>query len=339
MNTHTGSHDGTAGRPEDDSLALLIRQAGRRPEPPAEAYQEILQATHDTWRGKVRARRRSRMAWSIAATLLLTAGVVGVVRWTAGPIVPPATVASVDHDFGLVMIRGAADPSWRVLGDQSTPIVEGTRIRTGDDSGLALRLAGGESLRLAQQSEVALGSARLLALDRGSLYLDSGAAGRSDVRIHTPLGDISHIGTQFEATYTVNEMRLRVREGEVRLRHGDEIVRAAAGTEVVVDHRGSVTETEILPYGAHWDWVQTLATLPDTDEQPLSAFLDWIARETGRTVHFASTDLRLRAHTTILHGEARRLIPMEALSVMLQTTDFQYTVTGESEILIEDRRP
>jgi len=338
MSMHTESRDEGRRRPEDDALALLIRQAGRRADPPEDAYRQVLEAARGTWQEKLRRRRRTRLAYGIAAGLLLAVGAIGLVRFGSGPAVAPQVVAATGHGFGLVMIKNPAEDSWRTFGDGDTEVVEGTRIRTGDDSGLALRLAGGESLRLAAQTEVSLASADRIQLDRGTLYLDTGRKGRSDAEIVTPLGTISHIGTQFEATYTVNEMRLRVREGIVRLQRGDVVTRADAGTQLVVDYQGGVVESAISPYGADWEWVQALAPLPETDEQPLSAFLEWIARETGRTVHFANRDLRTRAHTTMLHGQTQRLMPMEALAVMLQTTDFQYTVTGESEILIEDRR-
>jgi len=338
MTTHTEQHDGTGRRGGDDALARLIRQAGPRPEPPADAYREILQVTQSVWQARVRARRRARFGYGIAAMILVAFGAIALLQRTSGPAHVPVPVAEVYHGFGLIMARGPADKNWYPLDDRAPPLVEGTDIRTGDDSGLALRLADGESLRLAQQTEVSLGSDDSIYLDRGTIYLDSGRKGRSRAEIRTPLGKISHIGTQFETTYTVNEMRLRVREGTVQLEHGDEVVRAEAGRQVVVNFRGEVRESDVTPYGEHWEWVQALAPLPDTEEQPLSAFLEWIARETGRSVHFANRDLRVRAHTTILHGQTGRLMPMEALAVMLQTTDFQYTVTGESEILIEDRR-
>ncbi len=338
MNKHTESHEDADRRPGDDALAQLIRQAGRRSQPPAEAYQQVLQAATGVWARKVRARRRTRFAYALAASVLLAVGAIGLVHRITGPGDSPMPVAAVDHGFGLLMVRGPADETWRTLEDGEADLVAGARIRTGDDSGLGLRLAGGGSLRLAEQTEVSMAAVDRIHLDKGTAYLDTGHHGGRKVEIITPLGSVRHIGTQFEATYTVNEMRLRVREGLVRLQHGDEAIRAGAGAQVVIDFEGAVAESTIAPYGEHWEWVQALAPLPETDEQPLSAFLDWIARETGRSVHFASRDLSVRAHTTMLHGQAQRMMPMEALAVMLQTTDFQYTVTGESEILIEDRR-
>lgn len=338
MNTHTESNEDAGRRPRDDALAQLIRQAGRRPEPPADAYRQVLQATTDVWTRKLRTRRRTRFAYALAASLLLALGAVGLVRHMTAPAHVPAQIATVDHGFGLIMLKAPADEGWRTLGEGDTRLDEGVRVRTGNDSGLGLRLSGGESLRLAQQTEVSIVSADRVHLDRGTAYLDTGRAGASHLEMYTPLGIIQHIGTQFEVTYTVNEMRLRVREGVVQLQSGDEVSRAEAGTQVVIDFDGAVVESAITPYGAEWKWVQALAPMPDTDEQTLAAFLEWVTRETGRSIHFANRDLRVRANTIMLHGQTKRLMPMEALAVMLQTTDLQYTVTGESEILIEDHR-
>jgi len=336
MNTHKESYEETGRSPGDEALAELIRQAGRRPEPPTEAYRQVLEATTAVWNGKVKGRRRVRFAFALAASLLLGFGVISLVQRSQGPAQAPVEVAAVDHGFGLVMFKGPTAESWQALDGADAGLPEGARVRTGNDSGLGLRLLGGESLRLAQQTEVSILSADRINLDRGTVYLDTGRHGRSRVEIYTPLGIIRHIGTQFETTYTVNQMRLRVREGVVQLQRDGEVTRAEAGTQMLIDFEGATIESAIPPYGADWDWIQALAPMPDTTEQTLAAFLEWVARETGRSVHFANPDLRVRARTIMLHGQTRRLLPMEALAVMLQTTDLQYTVTGESEILIED---
>ena len=338
MKSHTETKEKMGSAPNDDVLALLIRQAGSRPKPPAEAYTEVLDATRRVWRSRVRARRRRRLAYAAAAMVILAAGAIGLMRSANEPPAPATMVVTVDFGFGLIMISPPGENTWRPLAEGESRLTEGARIRIGDESGLALRLPEGESLRLAQQTEAAIISPDRVHLDRGKIYLDSGRGGRSDAEIYTPLGTVRHVGTQFEVTYTVNEMRLRVREGAVQLQRDDEIIRTGSGTQLVVDYDGEVSESEIAPYGPEWEWVQALAPMMAVDEQSLAAFLEWVARETGRTVHFANRELRSRAHTTVLHGQTRRLTPMEALAVMLQTTDFQYTVTGESEILIEDHR-
>jgi hypothetical protein len=66
----------------------------------------------------------------------------------------------------------------------------------------------------------------------------------------------------------------------------------------------------------------------------VTVLLTWVARETGRAVRFASPDIERKAGTTILHGNIRHLAPLEALSVMLATTDLEYTLPDDATILI-----
>jgi hypothetical protein len=44
------------------------------------------------------------------------------------------------------------------------------------------------------------------------------------------------------------------------------------------------------------------------------------------------------ARRTTLHGSHQRLLPMEALTVMLATTDFELAVTPDGDILLSAAR-
>ena len=339
MKTQSDSAD-RGCRTSDDAIAQLIRQAGRRQMPPEAVYRDVLDAASRAWREKIRSRRRRRAGFALAATILLGVVTVSLIQRFPGSAPAPAPVAKIDYGFGPIVVKHPVDDRWQTFDGSSFELVEGTRVRIGDAGGLSLRLPGNRSLRIAEQTEISLASVRDIYLDRGTIYLDTERdRGRDPIEIHTALGSLRHVGTQFEARYTVNELRLRVREGTVLLRTGDDDLRAEAGQQIVLDFEGAVKNTKISSFGDQWAWVQALAPMPEIDEQPLSEFLEWISMETGRSVHFANSDLQTRAYTTVLHGRLDRLMPMEALGVMLQTTDFQYTVTGEGEILIEDRRP
>ena len=58
--------------------------------------------------------------------------------------------------------------------------------------------------------------------------------------------------------------------------------------------------------------------------------LAWVARETGRQLHYESTAVEARAANVILHGNIRHLAPLAALDVMLATTDLEYTLVGDT---------
>jgi hypothetical protein len=79
--------------------------------------------------------------------------------------------------------------------------------------------------------------------------------------------------------------------------------------------------------------VQSVAPAPDIDEQPVTLLLTWVGRETGKVIRFASPDVERRAGQTILHGNIRHLSPMEALQVMLATTDFEPAVSDDTILI------
>ena len=65
--------------------------------------------------------------------------------------------------------------------------------------------------------------------------------------------------------------------------------------------------------------------------------LNWVACETGKRVIFEAPGVRLKVSNTILHGSVRNLPPLEALDVMLATTDMDYILLDSSVILIRLR--
>ena len=69
----------------------------------------------------------------------------------------------------------------------------------------------------------------------------------------------------------------------------------------------------------------------------MSFLLDWVARETGKEVRFAEPALVRKANTTILHGDIGDLAPLDALALMLATTDLEHAILDDGTILIRLR--
>src|SRR5688572_1972895 len=81
-----------------DIVETLIQSAGRRAEPPEDAYRQVFLAAHASFREKVQGRRRAWMLWgAAAATFLLSIAVV--LRW-APPGVQPGGLATVARVVG-----------------------------------------------------------------------------------------------------------------------------------------------------------------------------------------------------------------------------------------------
>ena len=308
-----------------DIVASLIRAAGRRAEPPDDAYQQVLTAATAAFRGKI-AKRRGR-------TWMLLAGAAGVaalaiaflLQWNATSAQPQ--VARVARVIGAAEL--AADGGWKPMTESGGTLLEGASLRTLAGGSVALALDGGASLRLAAATEVQMDGPRRVLLRSGTLYLDNAGSAGTGYRIETPAGTAHDVGTQFELRVTDGVLRLRVREGRVEIDRAGEIVNGSAGEQLDIDVLGSVSRSTIAATDTAWQWVETIAPAPDIDGQPASVLLTWVARETGRRLHYESAAVETRAAAVILHGNIRHLAPLAALDVMLATTDLEYALIGD----------
>jgi ferric-dicitrate binding protein FerR (iron transport regulator) len=274
----------------------------------------------------------------LAAALALTAvGLAMFFQHVPRGMSPVIATASVVH--GNVAMSSPADPTWHPL-QPGAVLRTGARIRSGIAAGLALELPSGVVARLDQRSEFSIESARRIRLIVGTIYVDSGTEPAAEgLRIATPLGWVSDVGTIFQITARPDSLRIRVREGRVQLDAADGYthVRSDAGEEIQVDPNGAARHVFSTTHPA-WAWAEALATPPDVEGRPLLQFLTWVAHETGRTLQFQDADAEAQAREVILHGTTRGLTPLQALDLMLSTTDLQYLLSNDRLIVISRRR-
>jgi ferric-dicitrate binding protein FerR (iron transport regulator) len=225
---------------------------------------------------------------------------------------------------------------WTTLSDEARDLSAGVHLRTLAGSRAGILLANGISVRLAEASELVLESTSRVRLVVGKVYLDTAdrAVDASAIEVITALGIASDIGTQFEVLYRDDAYRLRVREGRVVLSRSSTYIDNRAGDQLTIGADGILQRTRISRQDAEWDWIESVAPALEIDEQPLSVLLTWVARETGRSIRFATPGIESKANTTILHGNIRALAPLEALTVMLATTDLEHTILDDGTILI-----
>ena len=114
-------------------------------------------------------------------------------------------------------------------------------------------------------------------------------------------------------------------------------VSGTTGEQLAIDARGDLAMTRVAPDDPDWRWVQMIAPAPSIENRPLSVLLAWVARETGRPVRYQRPALENKAALTILHGNIRSLAPMDALGVVLATTDFTYDELDDGTIMIRLR--
>jgi ferric-dicitrate binding protein FerR (iron transport regulator) len=214
----------------------------------------------------------------------------------------------------------------------------GAWLRTPDRALATFALEGGGELRLDAGTSVRLAGERRLALDRGAIYVDSGTSrGGAPVSIETPAGTVRDVGTRFEVRLLDRVLRVRVREGAVRLERAGVQRDASAGTELTTTPGGAIGERAIPAYDEDWAWTVRAAPSFRVEGRTLETFLDWVSREGGWTVTFADPAIEQSARTTILHGSIEGLTTDEALAVILPACGLTYRIdTGH---VVVDRPP
>lgn len=316
-----------------DLVATLIRSAGRRPAPPADAYERTLAVATAALERKLGGRRQRR--WRIFALAASLLSAVGLALVAGAWLRSGDSVASAVHVVGQAHWAPAAGSSWRMLTTTSRPLTAGSRLKTAAGGKASLWMADGVSLRLAPGTEIALVGPSHIDLVHGRVYVDSARGGSLEVA--TAVAVAHDVGTQFEVTYVGTSYRLRTREGQVVLRRGSLEASTAAGDELSFVGAGPLQHSRVAADDPQWQWVEELAPVPQIDGRPVRVLLAWVARETGRVVRYANPATEQKAARTTLHGSIRGLAPLDALAVVLATTDLGYELLPDRTILITAR--
>jgi ferric-dicitrate binding protein FerR (iron transport regulator) len=315
---------------QDAAMARLMRVAGARPTASAAARERARAAARGAWRESAQVRVRRRRLYLALPALAAAAIVVILILPRAGrqPVVP-ADVARLQS--GTVTIDdGAGGPSRQAAPGDVVRAGDTLQTATGDLAALAM--TGGGELRLNGATLVRLVDARRFALDRGQLYLDSGRAGGSALLVETTAGLVQDIGTRFDVALIDNQVRIRVREGAVRLAAGGRETDALAGQQIVASPGSAASVTAAKPYGPEWDWLARAAPF-EIQGTTLDAFLRWVERDGGRTVVFLEPGLRAPLGKTRLHGSVRGLTTTEALDVILPASGLSYEINGDRIVI------
>ena len=324
---HDGAEDG-------DDVARLIAQAGPRQAPRAAAEGTVRAVIEQEWSAQIarRGRRRVRHLQLVAAVVAVTIG-AGWIALRYETAANRATVGAFVAARGPVRVEPVAGRGIIVDGD---PLATGMVVRTGP-SGMALIRVAGAAIRIGPSTALSLerpGRVRLLG---GQVYVDTGpsAARVGSLTVATPLGDLTHLGTQFQVRLDPGpSMSVNVREGLVRM-EGLGLAQTLGRREGVdVTPGGAVTHRIVEPYDALWSWVNAFVPNFPIEGQPLSVFLDWFVRETGRSLVFVPPVTRADTDQTTLSGSISGLTPGQALAAVLATTRFRYDVTVSGELRI-----
>jgi len=312
---------------EMDIVESLIRSAGRRVDPPDDAYRQVLTSATDAFRRKSTRQRQRR--WVALAAAVATLVVASVLVTQRNAPAGRGDFASIERATGGVEL--AYGDGWQPLDGNPGSLGTGRRLRTLSDGRAALRLAGGASLRLAGETEVLLDAPGRIFVHHGTIYVDGGVRpGADPIEVVTPGGTAREIGTQFELQVAGARLRLRVREGSVSIDQGGRSLVGTAGEQIMIDDFGGVSRSPIERASVDWAWAEAVAPVPDVDGRPATELIGWVARETGRRLRYESPAVEERAASVILHGNIHHLPPLAALEAMLATTDLEYVLEGDT---------
>jgi hypothetical protein len=315
---------------EDREIALLLEIAGPAPDLPEEEVAPIRAAAQAVWRRQQRGRvLRRRAGWVATAALAASLALVVATRRSPEPLAEPREiVATVALRSGDVLINGSA-----ALG---ASLLAGSVVETSADGALALSLVDGASVRLASATRLLVETRQRVVIEEGAVYIDSGNRAGPGIAVASAFGVVTEIGTQFEVRLLPPggklppRMRVRVREGQVRVEGNTGAVAAQAGDELVLG--GPVTQTSRLASDhPDWEWAARAAPAPQVNGRPLPEFLDWVAREMG--VVWRSELSRKHLEGIVLHGSLEGLTPREALDTVLTGSDLTWQLrTGVIEV-------
>jgi hypothetical protein len=326
---------------EEEAVRRLLQDAGPRADLPENDLASIKEAARGQWRrqygDRATAARPPLFRIVLAAAAVLA--VVGLVWWgrqrDSGP--PAASAAaSIERLTGVARWETAGESPVQLLPDAAGRVLpSGSALETGAGSGsglLALRMTGRASVRLDAGTRIRLASASVVELERGAVYVDTGAGPDrgEEVAVRTPAGLFQGIGTQFEvrAEGEGAVTRLRVREGSVRLERGDGSVLTGTGQELVVRGDGSLLRGQTAPYGPEWDWVLKTAPMLDIEGVKVRTFLDWIAREAGWRIELRDKETASLCDSVVLHGSIAHLTPTEAPGVVLSSAGLGHRLSN-----------
>ncbi len=344
--TEHGQERGPDHEGDDAALEALLGRARRYPAPAAAARERAFAAAHAEWRAGLqvpavpqapavsRLRRRfAPLALAAGVAVLSLAGALAFrAQQAAAPTVAVAQSVAGPATLERAWWRGADAPL-----AAAARVVPGDRVATGRDSVAGLQLSASLAVRLAPGSRLRFDAPDAATLESGTVYVDSDPrVGRAPLRIRTPHGVVSHLGTQYTVGLIDGSLEVAVREGEVALQQGAAVQRARGGELLRVDSSGAVRREPLAPHGERWAWLARAPAAVAIDGRPLADFLYWYSRETGVEPRFADADAGSRLGGMILHGDVAGLAPDDALAVVAASVDLDVR-RGEGDVTLAAR--
>jgi len=310
-----------------DMIGRLIHLAGAREAVPPERFERVRQNVHSHWQQVVSERRPTRRLWrlkniAVAASIILVAGVTFMI-WNLEyqPALRP--LASVDRVLGQVQI---GDEYAR----KNSEICADTPIETGPDGRIALRMSGGQSLRIDSSSQVIVHSPDHISLEAGAIYIDTAySENAKPILVSTPLGTAQDVGTQFQVRLTGMLLVVGVRQGLVEVsQSGQQNLSVNMGYYIELGANGEKAQHALQADAPDWAWIESVAPGFEIQGATLAQYLQWYARERGLELVWADAQSESTAGATLLSGSIEGSGLDEGLLLVKLIAPFEHRISS-----------
>ena len=328
----SNSNDSTGNASENEDTADHALRDGLRANVLSAASLDRIRAeVREEWRAIAEPGvRRRRLPVAVAASLVALAALLGGRFFLANSLSGSmAILGQIERSDapGLVEFH-------RLRSDVA--MIAGANLHAGQSYDVRgdtlIALAGGGNMRVVRASSIEVVGAHEIKLERGEVYVDipPGSRDRGSFLVVTPAGEFRHVGTQFSLAIVNGQTRLRVREGSVRWNSSGVDSNIGAGTEVLIDQDRVAVQRTISTAGREWAWVESMAPEIEIENRPLTEFLNWFSRETGRKLVMRDEAVRQQAAGIRMHGNVSGLTAMEALSAVMAATTLSFELPEDT---------
>jgi ferric-dicitrate binding protein FerR (iron transport regulator) len=324
----------------EQRLATLIGQAGPRHTAPATVTEQVRAAVESEWQQLLLLRRQQRQRrWLVAAGVLIAAiGVIGFGWQTSKPALQlasdvPPVLASIS--YLPVSHQGSGAQLSEHSMDVYQPVHANELLRTESGRGARMATSTGISLRIATSTQLRWINEHELQLLQGAVYVDS-HNNAAALMIRTPQAQVTHVGTQYQVNTSVSGLIVSVRSGEANIHSaGKAVLTVRRSEQLRIDADGQSVVAALANDDASWQWVDALTEPFVLENRTVAEFLRWVANETGYQLHYTSPTVQAAADATVLHGKSTRMAPLQAMQMVLATTDMRATVQGTTLVVLQ----
>jgi ferric-dicitrate binding protein FerR (iron transport regulator) len=314
---------------EERETAALLTQLKVTPSTSARErafakLQQDFQALH--------APRRTRARWAIAAGVVVTL----LAGWMWRGMQPVPLVARVESLDGGVEARGAGWLARKSRLVDGGSLAAGSSLRVAADGGVLLRLSPDLTVRLAAKTRATINAVDELELTEGRAFIDATPGAHAPLRVITPFGEVTHLGTQYQVRTGGNEIEVAVREGRAQFTNAGATRVAEAGQWLLHHGADATVLGTVAPADPRFEWIGNLPTEFRLEGVTLAGFLAWFQRETGLTPIYSDSIDAGQFTQVQLKGSIDDLQPLEALSFVLATADLAWHREGP-KVIIEKR--